>query len=98
MAVNERKVRLSSQVALLGVVTDNLRAVNISSDASNIYVYFYFDGEIPEEDADIVSTEIISDIDRDEEGNVLMIETIIVRLDYPNEIPDTGFRVYQRKE
>jgi len=90
-------VRLSLQRALLGNITSNIRAVAIELRIKNISLFFYFDGELDDEDKELVSvveTEVIADFDED-----FAIEAIAVRLDYPQPIQNTnGFLVFLRKE
>lgn len=89
--------KLSIQRALLGNVTNNMRAIIAELSENNIGLFFYYDGEVHEDDEEIVSeieTEVIADFNEDCNFNVN-----IIRLDYPNSIKnDRGFCVYLRKE
>ena len=93
----DRYFRLSLQRALLGNVTPNIRGVIALLDDNQIYLTFYFDGEISESDeenASEIETEVIADFDEK-----YTIDTQIKRLDFPHRIKlDKGFLVYLRKE
>ncbi|MCB9479509.1 MAG: hypothetical protein H6683_07475 [Deltaproteobacteria bacterium] len=92
----EYELRLFVQNALLGEISNNLRAVLIAATNSKVIVDFYYDGEISEDDwesARYVTTEIVANFDR-----VVGIDTNIHRLDEPIPIPQHGYCVYMRKE
>lgn len=90
-------LRLSLQRALLGNVTPNIRAVLAESVDKRISMLFYFDGEVSDEDEDLVSvveTEVMADFDEN-----FNVEAIIHRLDSPGPIKNAnGCLVYLRKE
>jgi hypothetical protein len=89
--------KLSIQRALLGNVTENMRAIMAELSENNIKLFFYYDGEVHENDEETVSeieTEVIADFDED-----CNFDVNIIRLDYPNPIKkSSGFCVYLRKE
>lgn len=89
--------RLSLQRALLGKVTPNIRGIIALLDGSQIYLTFYYDGDISENDeenASEIETEVIADFD-----DKYTILTQVKRLDFPQRIKlDNGFLVYLRKE
>jgi len=99
MNINELEVylKLSLQRALLGNVTSNIRGVVALLDDNQIYLTFYYDGEISESDEEIASeieTEVIADFD-----DKYTIDTQVKRFDSPQRIKlDKGFLVYLRKE
>ena len=90
-------LRLSLQRALLGNVTSNIRAVIAELSGKNINLHFYFEGEVGDDDEELVSvieTEIIADFDED-----FTVDTIVQRLDSPQAIKNkNGLLVYLRKE
>lgn len=90
------EVKLSLQIALLGAIYKNTRAVIFSIEGKNVHINFYFDGPISDENIEsssIVITEIISDFDESIE-----ITHKCIRLDYPNLINYKGTWVYERYE
>lgn len=89
------EVKLSLQIALLGAIYKNIMVIEFSIEGKNIYITFYFDGPISEENiesASIVETEVVSDFDESIE-----ITHECVRLDFPNIIPNKGVWVYARQ-
>ncbi|MDE3046173.1 MAG: hypothetical protein KGJ02_05975 [Verrucomicrobiota bacterium] len=86
---------LSMNRALWGEVAPALRAAKVSWDEETVHLYFYYDGEISEEDhesAECVATEFIAEYPE------YKLEVHILRLDYPNSIPEEGKLVYYRRE
>jgi hypothetical protein len=80
---------------LIGEVSHLLRAVKIKWDEKVIYLYFFYDGEISEEDresAECIATEVISNFSKH------TLEVNILRWDYPKQIPNEGELVYKRRE
>lgn len=90
------QVLLSLQRALIGAVTPHLRAVNVSWDMHHIDIYFFYDGEISEDDqeeSECAVTEVLANFPDDS------MEAHHIRCDFPNKIPDLGERVvFQRRE
>ncbi|MCE5318497.1 MAG: hypothetical protein LLG04_14190 [Parachlamydia sp.] len=86
------------QVALLGAITNNLRAVNVENDGANINVIFYY-ATPPSEDEEELSEIIVSEMYADY-GNIpnIFIEARRVVLPLPNRIPEVGLRVFHRSE
>jgi len=81
--------------ALLGEVTPSLRAATIQWSNEEVSLFFYYDGEVSEEDnesAECVATEVISDFSE------CALEIDILRWDFPKSIPQKGERVYHRRE
>ena len=88
--------RLSIQRALLGEVSDKLRAVTFSVSEIRLDIKFYFDGEVGEDDfesASCVETEVLADY---EEGYKVSVRCL--RVDFPNSINDCGVWVFRRRE
>jgi hypothetical protein len=89
-------VFLAMQVALLGEVSSELRAVSVSWSETSIHYDCYFDGEVGDENRDSMScveTELIAMYP---ETHVITHE--IHRIDYPVPLPQTAERVYRRRE
>ncbi len=81
--------------ALWREVSSSLRAARIKWDNKKIYLFFFYEGEISEEDqdsAESAATEVMSDFPDYE------FEVAILRLDYPLPIPSEGELVYMRRE
>jgi hypothetical protein len=82
--------------ALWGEVSPALRAAKIKCDEKSIHLFFYYDGEISEEDnesAECVATEVIADYPKHK------LEVDILRWDFPKPIPQNeGDLVYRRRE
>ena len=87
---------LSMNRALWGEVSPVLRAARIKWDEKQVHLFFYYDGEISEEDresAECVATEVIADFPE------LQLEIDILRWDYPKPLPQNeGELVYKRRE
>ena len=94
--IDRAKAILSMNRALWGAVSPALRAAKIAWDKDSIHLYFYYDGEISEEDwesSECVATEVISDFPDHK------LEIDILRWDYPKPIPQEGLEtVYHRRE
>lgn len=89
--------KLSIQRALLGNITYNIRAIIAELGEDDIQLFFYYDGEIQEDDeenASEIGTEVIADFD-----DGYNIDVNVRRLDYPKPIHHSdGICVYLRKE
>lgn len=87
---------LSTQKALLGVVTPELRAVvvDIDHEKNILYIRFYYHGEVSEDLIELWSC-AITEVDV---GPDCFFDEGIERLDYPNPIPARGRFAYRRKE
>lgn len=88
--------KLPVQRNLLGNITKNIRAVSVLLEGNNINLKFFYDGMISEDDeenASVVETEIIADLD-----DSSVVHTFVTRLDYPEPIKSNGFLIYLRKE
>ena len=89
------KAILSLNRALWVEVSPLLRAALISWNDDEIHLFFYYDGEISEEDndsAECAATEVIAGYPE------YALEIDILRWDAPKPIPQTGELVYQRRE
>lgn len=88
--------RLSIQRALLGKVSEKLRAVVFSVSELLLSVRFYFDEEIDDDDFEsawCVETEVLAD---DEEGWTVTAKCF--RLEVSEPIVDDGVWVFRRRE
>ncbi|OON33566.1 hypothetical protein BTJ39_23940 [Izhakiella australiensis] len=89
--------KLSIQRALLGNVTSNMRSIVAEVKNGNIQLFFYFDGEIlddDEETASQIGTEVIADFD-----DSFNLDVNIRRLDYPDPLRHaSGICIFLRKE
>jgi len=86
---------LSMNRALWGEVSPALRSVRIKWDNEIVDLYFYYDGEISEEDnesAECIATEFIAGYPE------YKLEVHILRWDYPKSIPEEGEPIYYRRE
>lgn len=98
MKVPEDDLKLSTQRGLLGNVFPTLRAVCVESKENLIFVCFYYDGELFDDDKECCEStldEIFADYSY---GPKMKFETPIVRLDYPQKMPLIGEWVYCRYE
>lgn len=86
---------LSLKRSLQGEIFDQLRSVQIRCDGQFIYIYFYYDRTLSEEDEDSMSS-IVAESAADFIYHQLSPEYI--RLDYPSLLPIRGDVVYLRKE
>lgn len=90
------RILLSLQKALIGSITSHLRAINVGWDESHITIYFFYDGEISEEDreeSECVATEVLSAFPEN------TVTAHHIRCDEPEKIPELGSDViFRRKE
>lgn len=95
---DENRALILIQIALLGIVTPNLRAVKIGVDNENkiLKVHFFYDGEISEQESFTLNSKINEILHSFLSGYQLDKKT--VRLDFPNEIPVEGRLAYLRNE
>ena len=89
---------LAAQVALLREIPSNLRAVTMGAKnwGQEIDFFFYFDGEITDDQNDLVSTvmcELTAGLPNDPKGG-----NYVKRLDYPQKIPDSKYFIFLRDE
>ena len=94
---DEVAILLSVQRALLGMVTPSLRAVSATVDSikNEVSYFFFYDGQITEEQRDLASC-VINESSADFFD--YMVNSHIIRLDYPQKIPFQGRVAYLRKE
>lgn len=91
-------IKLSLQRALLSEISSNVRSVQVdwSEGTNTIEIFFYFDGEISEEDKESacnVAGEVGGDFD--EETRVL---EKCIRKDFSLDLPKHRCTVFRRKE
>jgi hypothetical protein len=101
MTIPQYKLNLSAQRALLGHVTPSLRAACISAENKKICIFFYYDGEISDDQKELAQSavdDIISDFHIDDEGNTIEFNINILQIDYPQKMPLHGSWVYYRHE
>jgi hypothetical protein len=90
------EVLVAAQRALLGEISENMRAITIKYDEKSIILRYIFDKEPSEEDLESVSfveTEIAAG-----QGENEHISSEIVQIRFPGTIPQDELRVYRRKE
>lgn len=78
-----KSIVLSTNRALLGSVTPNLRAVVAEWDDERILLVFYFHGEPSSDDAEtmsVVHTEVLTDL-----IDIMPVDFAITRLDMPEK-------------
>ncbi len=95
MSITVSSIRCALQIALLGAITQNLRAINAVVKEKNIEIYFYYEtppSEEEEELSEVVETEIYSYF------MDTSIATYRVVLPLSNKIPELGIRIFHRKE
>jgi hypothetical protein len=93
-AVVQAKLRI--QKALLGEISESVRAVIFSVSENSLKIKFYLDGEISKDDresASCVETEVIADYE-----DWWSVECECIRADAPQEINGEGFWVFRRRE
>jgi hypothetical protein len=90
-----RRVLLCFQVALLGMVGPNLRAVTVNWSDCSIEGILYFDGDLDEqaiEDASDIEAEVMASFPEHE------VSVIAQRCDSPAKPAMTGAWVFMRRE
>ena len=94
--IDEIKLRVAAQRALLGEIPANLRGVVVRHRDEVFIIEFYYDG-IPSvddvESAAVVDTEFYVYLGEEHE-----VEHRIVRCDFPEKVSVDGFLVYHRRE
>lgn len=84
------------QRALLGEITQNVRAVTVEYDATNIHIEVFFDGEISDDDREtvlLVDTEVLAEFPAHHR-----VHTVGIRRDAPAPIPKDRLWAYYRRE
>ncbi len=104
MIVDIGYLKLSAQRRLLYNVFPELRAVCVSAEENLIYMAFFIDGEITEEQKECCES-VLDDVTAEffrvnysNEKDELEFETHFIRLDYPQKPPLRGSWVYYRHE
>lgn len=101
MVIGIGKLKLTAQVALLGNVTPNLRSVCVQVEDHKIFVRFYYDRELSEDDkecAESTMDDIIADLHTDTDGVETFFDYDFLQLSYPEKPPLIGHWVYYRFE
>lgn len=98
MIVDLRSLKLATLAGLLGNVCQKLRAVCVDSKENLIFVCFYFDGEISDDDKECCESTLDEVFASFSYISTMEFETPIVRLDYPKRMPLIGEWVYYRHE
>ncbi len=96
MQLDESKVCLSIQRALLDAVTKNLRRLSFIVSENLITLYFFYDGEPSEIEKELtgdIAAEVISDFEMP-----YNIDCQMLRVDFPNKIKSQGRIVFSRFE
>jgi len=88
------KIRAASQIALLGAVTNNLRAVNLLQDEKKFVFKFYYErlNDDESEIADVFTAEMIAYFEDYE------VSACSIILPLSDAIPEEGIRIFCRKE
>lgn len=87
-------IRCSLQVALLGAVTPNLRAVSILYENESMIIFFYYEFPPSEDEieiSEIVGSEVIADF-------VIPVDVKQITLGATEKIPENGLRIFHRHE
>lgn len=95
MSLSTASVRCALQVALLGSITSNLRAINVLFNTDTIKIIFYFfnsPSEEDEEETEIVISEVLSSFPN------ISVKGKRVVLPSSSPIPEEGLRIFHRKE
>lgn len=95
MSISVSSIRCSLQVALLGAVTNNLRALNVIVSEKLITLAFYYESH-PSEEEEEISEVIASEVSSDFIDASIEVNRIV--LDGKNKIPEIGIRVFHRSE
>lgn len=95
MNLTTSSVRCSLQVALLGAVTPNLRAVIVEFSSKLMTVFFYYQSQ-PSEDEIENSEIVVAEVSSDFVDVSVNAQRIILPL--PNKIPETGIRIFHQSE
>ncbi len=95
MTITISSLRCGLQVALLGNITSNLRAINASVNENNIKLFFYYETSPSEEDEEL-SEVVVSELYADFINSSIEIERIVLPIS--NKIPEQEIKVFHRKE
>lgn len=87
-------IRAASQIALLGAVTKNLRAINVIYNEKKLLINFYYEKITLEEEEipKVFATEMISYF---EDYNINVNSIILPKTE---TLPEEGIRIFCRKE
>ncbi len=90
----ENRLSLSAMHALLGIITPNIRAINLDWKGSTITINFIFCGEILSEDlenAELCRNRVQEDFPAD------IVTVHCLRIDYPQDLPKADMYAYLKK-
>ena len=95
MNITVSSIRCSLQVALLGAVTPNLRAVSVTTFQNEVTLYFYYEHQPCDEEieiSEVVASEVVSDF--------IEVSIIVKRivLQMPKNITEKGILVFHKRE
>ncbi|GAB1344715.1 hypothetical protein MASR1M101_38420 [Gemmatimonas sp.] len=94
--LNQDRVALLLQTALLGEVPPALRRVGFDLGDCSVTLHFFFDGPIAEDDresASVVETEMVAMLSDD-----VRVTLKVERVDTPERLPTPQRLVYSRRE
>lgn len=97
MIIDIKFLKLSALAGLLTNAFPTLRAICVDSRENLVFVCFYCDGEISEEDNECCES-TLDEVFASCAYPTIEFETPIVRLDYPKKMPLIGEWVYYRHE
>jgi hypothetical protein len=95
MSITISSIRCSLQVALLGAITPNLRAINVGVFQNEFTLYFYYEYQPCDEEieiSEIVASEVMSDFI---EASITVKHIVLQR---SKDIPEKGIRVFHKRE
>lgn len=95
MNITISAIRCSLQIALLGAITPNLRALNVEFTNDLIKLFYYYEtspSDVEVENSEVVASEVVSDfVDAS-----IYVNRIVLSKNH--KIPDIGIKVFQRME
>ena len=87
---------LGTQIHLLGLVRPQLRAVKVNIVGNKAVLWFYYDGEISQNDEK--AADVVLPLFRKFTRACMFRSKYVRRWDYPRKIPEGGYYVYLRDE
>lgn len=96
MNINNEYITLSAQRALLGLVTDNLRAFSVSYDQNCILKLYFYYQNTPSTKEQEQEGEITAEMAADLPG-IKRVDTKSVTLPFPSKIPKEGIQIYLKE-
>lgn len=95
MSIPISSITSAMQVALLGAITANLRAINVTLKDQNINLHFYYETQPSEEEeqlSEVVVTELLTYFFE----ATIKINRIVLPI--REKIPEIGIRIFHRSE